>query len=183
MGATHTRPVSVSVSVSRERNDDSKATRMGMGMGSSSANEETSTSVSANGCACLGSAEARRHASQLRSLRALQRRFKRSDTNKSGGISYKEMCRALHIEDDLMSQRLFSLLDADGNKEISFPELSAALATFGKGELDRARFAFCLYDLDGNGEGEKRAEERKKGLGEGLGEVDGNKNNVTFHRT
>ena len=52
-----------------------------------------------------------------------------------------------------MSRRLFSLLDADGNKEITFPELSAALATFSHTEVDRARFAFCLYDLDGNGEG------------------------------
>lgn len=159
MGATHTRPVAVS----GERNDDNKATTAG------SASDGASTSVSPNGCACLGSAEARRHASQLRTLRALQRRFNRSDTNKSGGISYKEMCRTLRIENDLMSQRLFSLLDADGNKDISFPELSAALATFGKGELDRARFAFCLYDLDGNGEDGKGGGGEKEGVGRGAG--------------
>jgi Ca2+-binding EF-hand superfamily protein len=50
-----------------------------------------------------------------------------------------------------MSARLFSLLDSDGSREITFDELSAALATMGRSELDRARFAFCLYDLDGNG--------------------------------
>ena len=60
---------------------------------------------------------------------------------------------ALRIEDDLMSTRLFELLDSDGSNEITFQELSAALATFGSSELDRARFAFCLYDLDGSGRG------------------------------
>jgi hypothetical protein len=133
MGATQARPVG-----GKKKNND----------GAQSIND-ASTST----CGCLGTATSRHHASHLRVLRSLDRRFHASDTNKSGGISYKELCRTLRIEHDLMSTRLFSLLDADGNKEITFHELSAALATFSRSELDRARFAFCLYDLDGNGRG------------------------------
>lgn len=103
------------------------------------------------GCWCIGGEETRRDAARVRTLRGLQRRFRRADANNSGGISYGELCRALRIENNLMSVRLFSLLDTDGNGEVTFEELSAALATFTRSQLDRARFAFCLYDLDGNG--------------------------------
>lgn len=143
MGATHARPL------------EAAAGEINNGGAERTTEHDTSASAS-SGCGCLGSASARHHASQLRTLRSLERRFNRSDTNKSGGICYKEMCRTLRIEHDLMSVRLFSLLDADGNSEITFPELSAALATFSHSELDRARFAFCLYDLDGNGGGGAR---------------------------
>lgn len=158
MGATHARPV-VAPAGGNRNNNNGGAERTTVDDTSTSARESAK-----GGCGCLISANARHHAAQLRALRRLERRFNRSDTNKSGGISYEEMCRTLRIENDLMSVRLFSLLDADGNKEITFPELSAALATFSHSELDRARFAFCLYDLDGNGgEGgrrEKRAHHR-----------------------
>ena len=66
------------------------------------------------GGGCLSLAAPSGGGSQLRALRQLERKFQKVDRNSDGGISRRELCAALRIEDDLLTRRLFDLLDADG---------------------------------------------------------------------
>jgi|AntAceMinimDraft_5_1070358.scaffolds.fasta_scaffold15519_2 hypothetical protein len=105
MGATHARPRNDTstttdgsqVGVDRKGVAKSESAFVGTpgldstaATGSGGAPGATSDDVDWTGCgSCMGTAASRRHATQLRTLTRLKRRFRRSDSNNSGGAPHE----------------------------------------------------------------------------------------------
>ncbi|KDO33251.1 hypothetical protein SPRG_02060 [Saprolegnia parasitica CBS 223.65] len=91
-------------------------------------------------------------------IEGLVRRFAATDKNGDGQISLEEL-QALFDEDPDFIKRLFDLLDQDDNGSIDFRELCLGLSTLNAepntpdpmNVVNLTRFAFKLYDSDGNG--------------------------------
>lgn len=81
----------------------------------------------------------------------LVKHFAANDTNRDGKISYLEMKAILRQGDSDFIQRLFTLMDNDGNGQIDFRELCLGLSVLSPNVTrdDRINFAFSLYDTDG----------------------------------
>ncbi|OQS06013.1 lysophosphatidylcholine acyltransferase [Thraustotheca clavata] len=90
-------------------------------------------------------------------IEGLVKRFAVTDKNGDGQISLEEL-QALFDEDPDFVKRLFDLLDQDDNGSIDFRELCLGLSTLNAepntpdlNVANLSRFAFKLYDADGNG--------------------------------
>uniref|UniRef100_K3WJ81 EF-hand domain-containing protein n=1 Tax=Globisporangium ultimum (strain ATCC 200006 / CBS 805.95 / DAOM BR144) TaxID=431595 RepID=K3WJ81_GLOUD len=84
----------------------------------------------------------------------LVRYFVKHDLNQDGQISLDEMHELFPNDDCTLVERLFELVDADGNGQIDFRELCMALRALsanGSSVDELIRFAFRLYDTDNNG--------------------------------
>ncbi|NXG44643.1 NOX5 oxidase, partial [Psilopogon haemacephalus] len=66
-------------------------------------------------------------------------------------INLEEFRTALQVKESFFAERFFALFDADGSGTISLEELLKALSLLVHGtEMDKLRFLFQVYDVDGN---------------------------------
>ncbi|PRP81980.1 protein phosphatase 2B [Planoprotostelium fungivorum] len=86
-------------------------------------------------------------------LRRLHRRFKKLDANNSGSLSTEEFLNIPELAQNPLMERVFSIFDSNHNQEIEFNEFIHGLSVFtGRGHKeDKLRFAFNVYDIDGDG--------------------------------
>ncbi|NXN07375.1 NOX5 oxidase, partial [Indicator maculatus] len=69
-------------------------------------------------------------------------------------ISLEEFKTALQVKESFFAERFFALFDTDGSGTISLEELLKALSLLVHGtEMDKLRFLFQVYDVDGGREG------------------------------
>ena len=86
------------------------------------------------------------------SIKRAHKRCQAIDKNKSGVIDFTEFCEILQAEPNEQSEGVFALYDYDKSGLIESKEILIALANFtGAGKEDKLKFAFLLFDEDGNG--------------------------------
>jgi len=86
------------------------------------------------------------------SVKRAHRRFRAVDKNQSGMIDYTEFCEVLQVDPTPQCEQVFRLYDYNKSGLIDARELLIALANFtGAGKDDKLKFAFMLFDEDGNG--------------------------------
>jgi len=86
-------------------------------------------------------------------LRRLYRRFKKLDRDGSGTLTTDEFEAIPELSQNPLLGRLLSIFDKNKDEEIQFSEFVGTLATLSdKGSQDaKLRFAFQVYDIDGDG--------------------------------
>merc|ERR1712100_356336 len=71
---------------------------------------------------------------------------------KSGLIDYTEFCEILTVEPSAQVEKLFQLFDKDRSGAIDVREFMIGLSNFtGAGKEEKLKFAFMVFDEDGNG--------------------------------
>ena len=67
-------------------------------------------------------------------------------------IDYTEFCEVLQVDPSPQGERLFQLFDYEKSGQIDVREFMIALSNFtGAGKDDKLKFAFMIFDEDGNG--------------------------------
>jgi len=80
------------------------------------------------------------------------KRFQATDKDKSGMIDYTEFCEILQVDPSPQGEKVFQLFDYDKSGQIDVREFMIGLANFtGAGKDDKLKFAFMIFDEDGNG--------------------------------
>jgi serine/threonine-protein phosphatase 2B regulatory subunit len=80
------------------------------------------------------------------------KRFQTANKDKSGMIDYTEFCEILQVDPSPLGEKLFQLFDYDKSGQIDVREFLIALINFtGATKEDRLKFAFMVFDEDGNG--------------------------------
>ncbi|KAL8019801.1 putative EF-hand domain, phosphatidylinositol-4, 5-bisphosphate phosphodiesterase gamma [Plasmopara halstedii] len=86
------------------------------------------------------------------SIKMAYKRFQATDKNGSKQIDYSEFCEVLQVDPSPQSQRVFQLFDNDKVSRIDVREFMIALSNFtGADKEDKLKFAFLVFDEDGNG--------------------------------
>merc|ERR1719265_3020541 len=86
-------------------------------------------------------------------LRRLYKRFKKLDVDSSGTITLSEFKSIPELSMNPLLERIIELFDTDHDNTVSFQEFIKALSVFtaGTSKDDKLRFAFNVYDIDGDG--------------------------------
>jgi len=86
-------------------------------------------------------------------IKRLGKRFKKLDLDNSGSLSVEEFMSLPELQQNPLVQRVIELFDTDGNGEVDFKEFIEGVSQFSvKGDkLSKLRFAFKIYDIDGDG--------------------------------
>lgn len=80
------------------------------------------------------------------------KRFRATDRDGSGMIDYTEFCEVLQVDPSPQVEKLFQLFDKDRSGQIDVREFMIGLQNFtGAGKDERLKFAFTVFDEDGNG--------------------------------
>jgi serine/threonine-protein phosphatase 2B regulatory subunit len=86
------------------------------------------------------------------SIKKAYKRFQATDKDKSGQIDYTEFCEILQIDPAPQVEKLFQMFDKDRSGQIDVREFMIGLSNFtGAGKDDKLKFAFMVFDEDGNG--------------------------------
>ena len=86
------------------------------------------------------------------SIKKAYKRFQATDKDKSGMIDYTEFCEILQVDPSPQGEKLFQLFDYEKSGQIDLREFMIALSNFtGAGKDDKLKFAFMIFDEDGNG--------------------------------
>jgi len=86
------------------------------------------------------------------SIKKAYKRFQATDKDKSGMIDYTEFCEILQIDPAPQVEKLFQMFDKDRSGQIDVREFMIGLSNFtGAGKDDKLKFAFMVFDEDGNG--------------------------------
>lgn len=80
------------------------------------------------------------------------KRFQAIDKDHSGMIDYTEFCEILQVDPAPMVEKLFQMFDKDRSGQIDVREFMIGLSNFtGAGKEEKLKFAFMVFDEDGNG--------------------------------
>ncbi|GMH69721.1 hypothetical protein TrLO_g11261 [Triparma laevis f. longispina] len=86
------------------------------------------------------------------SVKKAYKRFQATDKDKSGMIDYTEFCEVLQIDPSPQCEKVFQMYDYDKSGQIDVREFMIGLANFtGAGKDDKLKFAFMIFDEEGNG--------------------------------
>lgn len=86
------------------------------------------------------------------SIKKAYQRFQETDVDHSGLIDYTEFCEVLQVEPSPQVEKLFQLFDNDKSGQIDVKEFMIGLSNFsGAGKEEKLKFAFMVFDEDGNG--------------------------------
>lgn len=83
----------------------------------------------------------------------LGKRFRKLDLDSNGALSVEEFMTLPELQENPLVQRVVDIFDQDGNGEVDFHEFIEGVSQFSvKGDkLSKLRFAFKIYDMDGDG--------------------------------
>jgi len=86
-------------------------------------------------------------------LKKLYRRFKMLDKDGSGALSTEEFLSIPDLALNPLLERILQIFDKNGDNEVQFSEFIGVLSTLSdKGtKEDKLKFAFQVYDIDGDG--------------------------------
>eukprot|EP00735_Rhodelphis_limneticus_P001992 TRINITY_DN12732_c0_g1::TRINITY_DN12732_c0_g1_i1::g.28699::m.28699 TRINITY_DN12732_c0_g1::TRINITY_DN12732_c0_g1_i1::g.28699 ORF type:complete len:178 (-),score=20.13,sp/P42322/CANB1_NAEGR/67.80/7e-83,EF-hand_1/PF00036.27/3.1e-05,EF-hand_1/PF00036.27/7.6e-07,EF-hand_1/PF00036.27/4.7e-06,EF-hand_1/PF00036.27/4.5e-05,EF-hand_7/PF13499.1/1.3e-10,EF-hand_7/PF13499.1/1.3e-12,EF-hand_6/PF13405.1/0.0007,EF-hand_6/PF13405.1/0.00024,EF-hand_6/PF13405.1/8.2e-05,EF-hand_6/PF13405.1/1.8,EF-hand_5/PF13202.1/0 len=86
-------------------------------------------------------------------IKRIYKRFQKLDKNGNGLVSKDEFLEIPELASNPLVNRVISIFDRDGDGNVDFEEFISALNVFSsKGAKDdKLRFAFKVYDIDGNG--------------------------------
>ncbi|CEO95407.1 EF-hand domain-containing protein [Plasmodiophora brassicae] len=87
-------------------------------------------------------------------IRRLHKRFKKIDTDKSGGVSLDEFLAVPYLMHNPLVKRVMEIFDADKNGQVDFKEFIDALSIFtssGDQDASRLAFVFRIYDVNNDG--------------------------------
>ena len=85
-------------------------------------------------------------------IKKAYKRFQATDKDKSGMIDYTEFCEIMQIDPAPQVEKLFQMFDRDRSGQIDVREFLIGLSNFtGAGKDDKLKFAFMVFDEDGNG--------------------------------
>lgn len=86
------------------------------------------------------------------SIKKAYKRFQETDVDHSGLIDYTEFCEILQVDPAPQVEKLFQLFDKDRSGQIDVKEFMIGLSNFtGAGKEEKLKFAFMVFDEDGNG--------------------------------
>ena len=86
------------------------------------------------------------------SIKSALKRFQESDTDGSGLVDYGEFCHVMGVDASPAVEKLFQLFDKDRSGQVDIREFLIGLSNFtGSSKEERLKFAFSVYDEDGNG--------------------------------
>jgi len=85
-------------------------------------------------------------------IKRAYKRFRATDRDGSGMIDYTEFCEVLQVDPSPQVEKLFQMFDKDRSGQIDVREFMIGLQNFtGAGKEERLKFAFTVFDEDGNG--------------------------------
>lgn len=86
------------------------------------------------------------------SVKKAYKRFQATDKDGSGQIDYTEFCEILQVDPSPQCEKLFQLFDNEKVGQIDVREFMIGLSNFtGAGKDEKLKFAFMVFDEDGNG--------------------------------
>eukprot|EP01041_Mallomonas_annulata_P011412 gene11413-23872_t len=86
------------------------------------------------------------------SIKKAYKRFQAADKDKSGLVDYTEFCEMLQVDPSPQCEALFQLYDYDKTGQIDAREFLIAVSNYtGAGKEDKLKFAFQVFDQEGNG--------------------------------
>lgn len=85
-------------------------------------------------------------------IRRLHRRFQKLDTEMTGAITRDDFLNIPELAANPLISRIVSVFDVD-NENVNFQEFTRALSVFSTGgsREEKLRFAFKIYDIEGDG--------------------------------
>lgn len=86
------------------------------------------------------------------SIKKAYKRFQATDKDKSGLIDYTEFCEILQVDPSPQTEQTFQLYDYNKTGQIDAREFLISVSNFtGASKEDKLKFAFMVFDEDGNG--------------------------------
>lgn len=86
------------------------------------------------------------------SVKKAYKRFQVTDRDKSGLLDYTEFCEVLQVDPSPQCETVFKLYDYDKAGQIDAREFLIAITNYsGAGKEDKLKFAFSVFDEEGNG--------------------------------
>ncbi|KDO27172.1 hypothetical protein SPRG_07420 [Saprolegnia parasitica CBS 223.65] len=86
------------------------------------------------------------------SVKKAYKRFQATDKDGSGQIDYTEFCEIMLVDPSPQCEKLFQLFDNDKVGRIDVREFMISLSNFtGAEKEEKLKFAFMIFDEDGNG--------------------------------
>lgn len=85
------------------------------------------------------------------SVKKAFKRFRATDRGNTGLVDYTEFCEMMQVDPSPQCEKVFQLYDKERAGQIDAKEFLIALANFsGAGKEDKLKFAFMIFDEDGN---------------------------------
>ena len=86
------------------------------------------------------------------SIKKAFKRFQAVDKDSSGMVDYTEFCEIMQVDPSPQVEKLFQLFDKSKSGQIEVREFMIGLANFsGASKDEKLKFAFMIFDEDGNG--------------------------------
>jgi serine/threonine-protein phosphatase 2B regulatory subunit len=86
------------------------------------------------------------------SIKKAYKRFQATSRDSSGMVDYTEFCEILQLDPSPQCESVFQLFDANKSGQVDIREFLISLVNFSDvGKDDKLKFAFMIFDEDGNG--------------------------------
>mmetsp|Transcript_22013 Transcript_22013/g.48653 ORF Transcript_22013/g.48653 Transcript_22013/m.48653 type:complete len:351 (+) Transcript_22013:72-1124(+) len=85
-------------------------------------------------------------------IKKIYKRFQEIDADNSGAIDFAEFCKALELEDSIVSKQMFRIFDMDGSGTVELKEFIVILSRYtSAAKTEKLKFAFMMFDEDCSG--------------------------------